>query len=184
MIGEVVAAERAIGDDARLPLTISLDNHAGVLEKLGRVREAQGEYREAFELRRAASGDADPGTGILLSRVADIDCRLDGATPTGLADFERALGTLDRLLPPMHPAPLGGRAQYGSCLVRAGRRLEGERELLAAFERARSAPPQAHGVARTAGRELLALYSSAPDSVRRASIQARLDSLDATATPR
>ncbi len=184
MIGEVVAAERAIGDDARLPLTISLDNHAGVLEKLGRVREAQGEYREAFELRRAASGDADPGTAILLSRVADIDCRLDGATPAGLADFERALGTLDRLLPPVHPAPLGGRAQYGSCLVRAGRRLEGERELLAAFERARSAPPQAHGVARTAGRELLAMYSAAPDSVRRAGIQARLDSLDARATPR
>jgi len=184
LIGEVVAAERAAGDDARRGLPITLDNYAGVLEKLGRMREAQVVYREAYEVQRAAQGDASPGSAILLSKVADIACRLDGPGDAQLADFERSLGVLDRVFPPAHPFRLGGRGQYGACLVRAGRRAEGERELLAVFDGARRAPPQAHATARLVGRELLALYAAPSDSLRRLLVQARLDSLGITGVAR
>jgi serine/threonine-protein kinase len=177
LIGEVVAVERAAGNDARLGLPITLDNYAGVLEKLDRLREAQAVYREAYEVARTASGEASPGAAIMLAKVADIGCRLDGASDATLADFQRALGALDRLFPAEHPFRLGGRGQYGACLVRAGRRADGERELLAVFDAGRRAPPQAHATARHAGRELLALYTAPADSSRRRLVQARLDSM-------
>ncbi len=177
LIAEVVAAERAAGDDARRDLPISLENHANVLEKLGRTREAQRAYRESYEMLRAAGGDDAPFTALALAKVADLSCRLDGASAPVLADLERSLGVLDRSFPPTHPFRLGGRAQFGACLARAGRRSDAERELLAAFNAARRAPPQAHGTARSAGRELLSLYAAPSDSLQRARVQAQLDSL-------
>ncbi len=179
LIGAVVSAERAAGDDSRSRLPITLDNYAGVLEKQGRVRDAQRAFREAYDLQRAIAGDDHPGSAILLSKVADITCRLEGATEISLSDFTRSLGVLDRVFPPVHPFRLGGRAQYGACLLRAGRRADGERELLNAFDAARRAPPQAHAIARSAAKELLALYAAPADSLRRIGVQARLDSLGA-----
>ena len=179
LIAEVVAAERAAGDEAKRGLPITLDNHAGVLEKLGRTAEAEAVYREAFTLQLAMGGQANPGTAILRAKVADIACRTNSGTPGLLGEFEQSLDVLDRSFPPLHPFRLGGRGQYGACLVRTGRRDEGERELLATFNDARRALPVAHSAARSTGRELLALYAAPVDSARRMLIQAQLDSLTA-----
>jgi tetratricopeptide (TPR) repeat protein len=184
LIAEVVAAERARGDDGRRDLSVSLDNHAGVLEKLGRMRDAQAAYREAHAVQLAATGEGDPGTGILLAKVADASCRLDGASDSLLADFVRALGTLDAVFPPGHGFRLGARAQYGACLARAGRHDDAERELRGAFDPARRGPAQLHSIARTAGRELLGLYATTGDSVKGAGVQAQLDSLGTPAGSR
>jgi hypothetical protein len=182
MIGEVVTVERAIGADARVPLTVTLDNYAGVLEKLGREREAQAAWREAHSLRRSVTSDADPGAAILLSKLAGISCRLDEANDAVLDEFTQSLGVLDRAFPAGHPFRLGARGQYGACLVRAGQRAAGERELLEVFDAARRGPPQVHAIARQFGRELLGVNAAPADSAARALIQARLDSL--TGPPR
>lgn len=179
LLSEVVTAERAAGNDARQGLPISLDNHAGVLEKLGRLDEARAAYREAYELQRRQGGDEHPGTAILLGKVADAACRTGDDREGALADFRKSLGILDRLFPATHPFRLGVRTQYGACLARAGRRTEAEAELRSAFDAARRAPPQAHATARTAGRELLALYAAPADSTQRSRVQAQLDSLGA-----
>jgi tetratricopeptide (TPR) repeat protein len=177
LIAEVVAAERARGDHGRRDLSISLDNHAGVLEKLGRMRDAQAAYREAHAVQLAATGEEDPGTGVLLAKVTDMSCRLDGASDALLADFVRALRTLDAVFAPGHGFRLGARAQYGACLARAGRHDDAERELRAAFESTRRGRAQVLSIARIAGRELLALYAAKGDSLQRTAVQAQLDSL-------
>lgn len=177
LIAGVVATERALGADARRELPISLDNHAGVLEKLGRLRDAQSAYRDAHAIQLANAGAGDPGSAILLGKVTDLSCRLDGPSDALLADFARLLQVLDGTFPAGHGFRLGGRVQLGACLARGGQRVEAERELRAAFDAARRGPPQVHVIARTAGRELLALLDTAGDSLQRASVQAQLDSL-------
>lgn len=184
LIAGVIATERGLGANGRFSLTYTLDDHAGVLERLGREREAQAEYREAYEIRRSLPQGNDPGAAILQAKLADITCRLDGAASVTLADFETSLGVLDRAFPIAHPFRLSGRAQYGACLVRAGRHADGETALEAAFDAARRAPPPGHEIARKAGRQLLALYAVSPDAGKRASVQARLDSLDAESPSR
>jgi tetratricopeptide (TPR) repeat protein len=176
IIRDVVAIDRARGDDGRMQLTITLDNLAGVLERRGRNADMEATYREAWEIRRAVAGEGDPGTAILLGKLADATCR-NGDTRGALPDFERALGILDGTFPPDHGFRLGARGNYGACLVRAGRRDEGERELLAMFDAARRGPGSTHAMARLFGRELLALYEAPADSVRRATVRAALDSL-------
>ena len=184
IIREVEAIERGIGEEGKVQLTFTLDNLAGVLEKRGRLDAAEAAYREAYEIRQAKTGDADPNASVLLSKLADIACRRSDTPGALLPDFERALVILDRMLPPGHGFRVGPRGQYGACLLRAGRRDDGERELLAAFELARRGPANAHGAARHAGRELLALYAGDTDGVRRAAVRAALDSLEATPRPR
>jgi tetratricopeptide (TPR) repeat protein len=183
IIREVAALERARGDDGRIPLTMTLDNLAGVLDRQGRFQEVEAAYREAHDIRRAVSGEEDPGTAILLSKLADITCR-NGNSAEALAAFERALGILDRTFPPGHGFRVGARGNSGACLIRAGRRAEGEPELLAMFDAARRGPPPLRAMARNFGRELLSLYAAPADSVRRATVQAALDSLGATPAPR
>lgn len=184
MMRETAALERAAGPDARIPLTFTLDNLAGVLDRRGRTAEAAGIYREAYDIRREASGPEDPGTAILLSKVAHASCSAGPDHAAVLPEFERALTVLDRTFPPGHGFRIGARGNYGACLVRAGRREEGERELSAMFDAARQGSPATHPMARQFGRELLGLYAAPADSVRRAGVQARLDSLPPVAPPR
>ncbi len=184
LIAGVIATERGLGANGRYSLTYTLDDHAGVLERMGREREALGDYREAYEIRRSLPAGNDPGVAVLQGKVANITCRLDGATPATLADFEVSLGMLDGAFPPAHPARLGARGNYGACLVRSGRQADGEKELLATFDAARQASPPVHAVARTAGKELLALYEQLPDTSKRAALRLRLDSLEAAQRPR
>jgi serine/threonine-protein kinase len=183
IIRDVVALDRARGNDGRMQLTITLDNLAGVLERQGRNADMEATYREAWEIRRAVAGEEDPGTAILLGKLADATCRT-GDDRGALPDFERSLGILDRAFPPDHGFRVGARGNYGSCLLRAGRREEGERELVAMFDAARRGPGATHAMARLFGKELLALYAAPADSLRRAAVQAGLDSLGPTPLPR
>jgi hypothetical protein len=183
IIRDVVALDRARGNDGRMQLTITLDNLAGVLERQGRNADMEATYREAWEIRRVVAGEEDPGTAILLGKLADATCR-SGDDRSALPDFERSLGILDRAFPPDHGFRVGARGNYGSCLLRAGRREEGERELVAMFDAARRGPGATHAMARLFGKELLALYAAPADSLRRAVVQAGLDSLGPTPPPR
>lgn len=181
---EVVAIDRARGDDGRMTLTITLDNLAGVLERRGRTAEVVATYREAYDTRSAVAGPDDPGTAILLGKLANATCSNAPEPADALRDFERALGILDRTFPPGHGFRLGARGNYGSCLVRVGRREEGARELVAMFDAARRGPSATHPMARLFGNELLALLAAPADSARRAAVQAGLDSLAPTPRPR
>ncbi len=181
---EVVAIDRARGDDGRMTLTITLDNLAGVLERLGRPTDVVATYREAYDLRSAVAGAEDPGSAILLGKLSHAICSAGGDRAAALRDFERALVVLDRSFPPNHGFRLGARGNMGSCLLRAGRREEGERALLATFDAARHGSGALHAMARLFGRELLSLYASPADSLRRQSVQAALDSIPPTVAPR
>ena len=183
IIREVVALDRARGNDGQMQLTITLDNLGGVLERQGRNADMEATYREAWEIRRAVAGEDDPGTAILLGKLADTACR-NGDNRGALPAFEQSLGILDRSFPPGHGFRVGPRGNYGACLVRAGRREEGERELVAMFDAARRGPTATHAMARLFGKELLALYAAPADSLRRAAVQAGLDSLGPMPRPR
>jgi eukaryotic-like serine/threonine-protein kinase len=177
-IAEVVAIERRL-PEARAGLAMTLDNYAGVLDKLGRRPDALTTYREALAAARANAPD-EPGVAILQGKVADMACRTDGPTPETFGLFDESLIGLARAFPEAHPFRIGGRGTRASCLLRTDRRDEGERELVASFDAARRGDPRTRGMARMFGSELHALYTRVgnADAVRR--IQAQLDSIPDT----
>jgi len=184
VIGAVVREERS-SPDARAGLSITLDNYAGVLERLGRMQEARATYREALAVQLDVGGETHPGVAILRGKVADVSCRLDGPSTESLALFDASLRGLARGFPEGHPFRVGGQGKRAICLLRAGRTEEGEADLRSAFNSARTGPPALAATARQFGEELLAYYQRSRQLDAHARVRAQLDSIASPApTPR
>lgn len=173
VIAEVVRIERSL-PDARAGFAVTLDNYAGVLEKLGRLEDALSTYREALSVARETAGPGDPGVPILKGKVADMACRVDGPSADVLALFDESKEGLERIFPESHPFRVGGRGTRAMCLLRTERRADGEPELVAAFDLARTGPPQLHAIARKFGNELVALYTRSAEGEKAGRIREQL----------
>ncbi|MBK8245994.1 MAG: serine/threonine protein kinase [Gemmatimonadetes bacterium] len=178
LIADVVRVERTL-PEAQAGFSVTLDNYAGVLEKLGRHSDALATYREALEVARQTSGPENPGVAIMQGKVADMACRVDGPSEEVLRLFGESNQGLERIFPETHPFRVGGRGTRAMCLLRADRRTEGEPELVAAFDVARRGPPQLHGMARLFGNDLVALYTRFGDQQKASVVRAQVDSLTA-----
>ena len=119
-----------LGDEHPL-VAASMDNHAGVLARLGRMKEATETATEAFSLAERSLGPDNPEMALFHANVGMLQAQ-QGDHAGAIEHLTRAIEIQGAAFSPEHPSLVGPLESLGAVLLEEGRRDEA----LAALRRA------------------------------------------------